>query len=96
MRRLPYLLALGIAVLVAAPRVQAQSSATADDALWQVNVHVERLFASPLGAMINEVIKKEAPNGEVNINAFIEAMGMDPRMAIKEVILFPTLRPEVM
>lgn len=88
MRRLPYLLALGIAVLVAAPRVQAQTSASADDALWQVNVHVERLFASPLGGMINEVIKKEAPDGEVNINAFIEAMGMDPRTAIKEVVVF--------
>lgn len=88
MRRLPNLLALGIAILVTAPQVQAQTLTSPNDGLWQVNVHVARLFESPLGAMINEVIKKEAPEGEANINAFIEAMGMDPRTAIQEVVLF--------
>jgi hypothetical protein len=88
MLRLPYLVPLGIVILVTAPRLEAQTLTSADDAIWQVNLHVERLFASPLGTMINEVIKKEAPDGEMNINAFIEAMGMDPRTAIKEVVLF--------
>lgn len=88
MRHLPHFLALAIALVVTAPPLEAQTSSTADDALWQVNLHVARLFASPLGDMINEVIKKEAPNGEMNINAFIEAVGMDPRTAIKEVVLF--------
>lgn len=88
MRRLAQLVALAIAVLVTAPRMQAQTLTSAEDAVWQVNLHAERLFASPLGTMINEVIKKEAPDGEVNINAFIEAMGMDPRTAIKEIVLF--------
>lgn len=88
MRRLPHLLILGIFLVVTAPRVQAQTLTSADDAVWQVNLHVERLFASPLGTMINEVIKKEAPDGEVNIKAFIEALGMDPRTAVQEVVLF--------
>jgi hypothetical protein len=88
MRRLPHLVALGIAILVAAPRVQAQTTVSADDAVWQVNVHVERLFASPLGAMINDVIHKEAPDGKLNVDALVEAMGMDLRTAIKEVAIF--------
>jgi hypothetical protein len=88
MRRLSIFTALTLLLLTATSSLRAQTLTSADDALWQVNLHVERLFASPLGAMINEVIKKEAPAGETNINAFIEAMGMDPRTAIKEVVLF--------
>jgi hypothetical protein len=88
MRRLPYFAALGLMLLVTAPCLHAQTLTSADEALWQVNLHFQRLFASPLGNLINEVIKKEAPEGETNINAFIEAMGMDPRTAIQEVVLF--------
>lgn len=87
MRRSSYFAALGL-VLLSASQLPAQTLTSADDALWQVNLHVAKLFASPLGDMINEVIKKEAPDGEVNINAFIEALGMDPRTAIQEVVLF--------
>lgn len=87
MRCVPYFALLGVAFLVTAP-LQAQTSSTADDALWQVNVHVERLFASPLGPAINEVIYAKAPDGKVHVDAFIEAMGMDPRTAIREVVIF--------
>jgi hypothetical protein len=88
MRRLPHFTTLVLMLLVTAPCLQAQTLTSADDALWQVNLHFQRLFASPLGTLINEVIKKEAPQGETNINAFVEAMGMDPRTAIQEVVLF--------
>lgn len=88
MRRLSSLPALVLMLFAAAPYLQAQTLTSANEALWQVNLHVERLFASPLGTMINEVIKKEAPQGEANINSFIEALGMDPRTAIQEVVLF--------
>lgn len=88
MRRLSSLPALVLMLFAAAPYLQAQTLTSADEALWQVNLHIERLFASPLGTMINEVIKKEAPQGEANINSFIEALGMDPRTAIQEVVLF--------
>ena len=86
MRR-PCIAALGIAILMTASRLEAQT-ATAVEALWQVNIHVEKLFASPLGPTLNDIIYAKAPDGKVHVDAFVEAMGMDPRTAVREVVIF--------
>ena len=87
-RSAPYAFVAALVLAAAGSHLQAQTSPPNGEPLWQVGVHVERLFASPLGDLINEVIKKEAPDAEANVATFVEALGMDPRTAIKEVVIF--------
>lgn len=88
MRLICGLFVLGLVLAPFAANAQTDAAVTAEKAVWQVKVNVQTLFASPVGTLINEIIKKEAPEGEVNINAFIEAVGFDPRTSIQEVVIF--------
>lgn len=86
MKTLVGTLSLLLAIL---PQVTpAQSSL--DNALWQVHVHPQRIFASPLGDIFNDLIVKKAPDGQVNVDAFVEALGFDPRTEVQEVVVFGT------
>jgi hypothetical protein len=84
-----YLMALmALVLLVSSTSAQAPSALSAENATWEVHVHLQKLFASPIGGIINEIIQKEAPDGKLHIDAFVEAMGFDPRTDVGEVVIF--------
>ncbi|MDZ4659770.1 MAG: hypothetical protein SH868_19525 [Bythopirellula sp.] len=59
-----------------------------DNTVWEVHLQVERLFASPLGEIINDIVRKEAPDKELHLDAMVKALGFDPRTDVGEVIVF--------
>jgi hypothetical protein len=81
-------LALGLTSLL--PSVQAQTTASIDTsaALWHVQLNANKLFASPLGETINEIIYQKTPDGKKHIDAAIQALGFDPRTAIQDIVVF--------
>lgn len=82
-----------IAMLAALP-VQAQSLQTQPDSkstgapLWEVHLHLQKTFASPLGQHILAMIEKEEPAKFEDLVKFAEAIGLDPRTEIGEVVVF--------
>jgi hypothetical protein len=88
MRLLMKSLALSLVFLL--PSVQAQTSATIDTsaAVWHVQLNVNKLFASPLGETINEIIYHKTPDGKKHIDAAIQALGFDPRTSIQDIVVF--------
>jgi hypothetical protein len=81
-------LALGLTSLL--PSVQAQTTASIDTsaAMWHVQLNANKLFASPLGETINEIIYQKTPDGKKHIDAAIQALGFDPRTAIQDIVVF--------
>jgi hypothetical protein len=75
------------------PTANAQTTATVDtvdtsSAVWHVQLNINKLFASPLGETINEIIYHETPDGKVHIDAAIQALGFDPRTSIQDIVVF--------
>lgn len=77
-----------LAVAVSPALAQTESVTSTENALWEVHLNVRELFASPLGAVINDVIHQKAPDGKLNVDAFVEAIGFDPRTAITQVVVY--------
>jgi len=83
-------LTLACVVALAAPPVQAQStsSSTEKSPLWEVHIDLQKSFASPLGQWVLAMIEKENFKDTQDIAKFAEAIGLDPRTDIGEVVLF--------
>lgn len=92
MRLFSGLFVLGLILVLPVAKAQTEAAVSADgisakSAVWQVQVNVNKLFSSPVGALINEIIEKEADK-EVKIDALVEAVGFDPRTSIQEIVIF--------
>jgi hypothetical protein len=82
---------LVLALIFLLPSVQAQTTTATIDtsaAVWHVQLNVNKLFASPLGETINEIIYQETPDGKKHIDAAIQALGFDPRTSIQDILVF--------
>jgi len=91
--RLPILnLALTLACVstLAALPVQAQSASQSpdDSPLWEVHLDLQETFASPLGQWVLAKFAEEEPDKLEHITKFAEAVGIDPRTDIGEVVVF--------
>jgi hypothetical protein len=83
------LLSLLLLALVIAPAVaQTESTSSAENPLWEVHLNVQQLFASPLGEVINEIINEKAPDGKLNVDALVQAIGIDPRTEVTHVVVY--------
>ncbi len=87
MRLFSGLFVLGLLLSLPAAHAQTEATVSSDKAVWQVQVNVNKLFSSPVGALINEIIEKEADK-EIKIDALVEAVGFDPRTSIQEIVIF--------
>ena len=87
MRLFSGLFVLSLILTLPVAKAQVEATVSADKAVWQVQVNVNKLFASPVGALINEIIEKEADK-EVKIEALVEAVGFDPRTSVQEIVIF--------
>jgi len=78
-----------VTALVSLP-VQAQSShsSTEKSPLWEVHLHLQKTFAGPLGQRVMAMLEKENPDKLKDFVKFAEAIGLDPRTDIGEVVLF--------
>lgn len=79
---------VGLLAWLPSTHAQTETHPSADTPVWQVNLNVSRLFESPLGKLINEIIAQESGEKELDIDAFIEALGFDPRTSVGEVKIF--------
>ncbi len=93
MRTLTLTLACVVALAtlsVATLPVQAQSfqNSTEESPLWEVHLHLQKSFASPLGQRLMAMVEKEDPEQLKDFVKFSEAIGLDPRTDIGEVVVF--------
>ncbi len=91
--RLPALkltLTLACATVLSALHAQAQtpSNSTEKSPLWEVHVDLQKSFASPLGKWVLTMIEKENPKDIQDLAKLAEAIGIDLRTDIGEVVLF--------
>lgn len=79
----------GVAALATLP-AQAQSfSSSADNSpLWEVHLHLQKSFDSPLGQRLLEMVASKNPDQLEKLSKFAEAIGLDPRTDIGEVVVF--------
>jgi hypothetical protein len=79
----------GITNLAAVPaRAQSNGSSTEASPLWEVHLHLQRSFASPVGQRVMAMVEKNEPDKVDQFVKFAEAIGLDPRTEIGEVVLF--------
>ncbi len=82
-------LILMFAIATGAARGQTSTATNplTEGALWEVHLNVHELFASPLGGLINKAILQKVLDKKHSVESFVEAIGLDPRTAVQEVIL---------
>ncbi|MGI9428848.1 MAG: hypothetical protein ACR2NM_09340 [Bythopirellula sp.] len=56
--------------------------------LWEVHLNLQKAFASPLGQQIMKMVEKKDPAQIEKLGKFAEAIGLDPRTDIGEVVVF--------
>lgn len=92
MRRLALALACvaSFATLPAAAQsFNSTANRTADQTpVWEVHLHLQKTFASPLGQRVMEMLEQDEPEKYEKFVKFAEAIGIDPRTEIGEVVLF--------
>ena len=67
---------------------QSNSSSTETSPLWEVHLHLQKSFASPIGQRVMAMVEKNEPDKVDKVVKFAEAIGLDPRTDISEVVLF--------
>lgn len=72
--------------LITAP-IQAQPS-TSEAPLWEIHLNLQKTFASPIGQRVLEMIEAEDPDKMDDFVKFVEAIGLDPRKEVGEVVVF--------
>lgn len=78
-----------VASFAALPAAAQSSSSTAAEApVWEVHLHLQKTFASPLGQRVMEMLENDEPENYEKFVKFAEAIGIDPRTEIGEVVLF--------
>lgn len=78
-----------VASFAALPAAAQSFSSTADQApVWEVHLHLQKTFASPLGQRVMEMLENDEPEKYEKFVKFAEAIGIDPRTEIGEVVLF--------
>jgi hypothetical protein len=88
MKRIVLSLTLFLAACTGLASAQFQTVWSEKDAqapVWQFYVDVKGVFASPLGQIINDLVLSKTQDGKLNVDAFNEALGLDPRKAVGEV-----------
>ncbi len=69
--------------------VHAQSAGSAADSpLWEVHVHLEKAFASPIGQRVLQMVESKEPDKYDDLLKLSEAIGLDPTTDIGEVVVF--------
>ncbi|NOZ41497.1 MAG: hypothetical protein GXP24_14910 [Planctomycetes bacterium] len=83
-------LTLACVTCLATLSVQAQSPhrSTENSPLWEVHLDLQKAFSSPLGQWVLEKFAEEEPDKLEHITKFAEAIGIDPRTDIGEIVLF--------
>jgi len=89
-----FLASLACAIALAAlpapaqvPQLQSSTKSTSSP-LWEVHLHLQKSFASPLGRLLLTKFEAEDPGKFQDFVKFAEAIGLDPRTDIGEVALF--------
>ncbi|MEM8946199.1 MAG: hypothetical protein AAGD11_13585 [Planctomycetota bacterium] len=86
------LLVLAAICLTAIPSLPAQAQTYSNSGdrspVWEVHVHLQKAFASPLGQHLMQLVEREEPEVLDKVAKFAESIGLDPRTDIGEVVLF--------
>ncbi len=88
MRTLTLMLACVTALAALPAQAQSASSSAEKSPLWEVHLDLQKTFASPLGEWVLAKFEEEEPDKLDHITKFVEAIGIDPRTDIGEVVLF--------
>lgn len=80
--------AVMLATVSATQPVAAQETKTTASPLWEIHLNVSKALASPMGKKGMELLEAEEPQKFGEIVTLCEAIGLDPRSDIGEVILF--------
>ncbi len=90
-KNLPLKLALLLTCVAALANLSAQAQSPGDSAdapLWEVHLDLRKSVASPLGQRIMAMIEKDNPNDIEEITKLAEAIGIDPRTDIGEIVVY--------
>ena len=92
---LPLMLATSLAAVssfatlsAAAESNRSSSRSTEKSPLWEVHLHLQKGFASPLGQRVMAMVERDKPDKVEDFVKFAEAIGLDPRTDIGEVVVF--------
>ncbi len=85
-----FLLLLACVAALAISPVHAQSNSAVGGAapIWEVHLQLQKSFASPLGQKAMAMLESEKPEEYQKFLKFAEAIGLDPRTDIGEVVVF--------